>query len=211
MRKSTSNATWPKWNSWSFLKTLVLSLLHLQKWHHFPSSLLARNLGFFLGKLFFLISSPYPITKTWEFYLFSILYPFISSITQSSTWILAQIFSLDYCCYFLTGSPHIQPLLHAIDRVLFCFQICKFLFIYLERQEGREKKREKNIDEREKRWLAAFRPDWGPKPQPGMCPDRKLNQRPFTLQNNAQPTEPHHPGCHNDLLNKINLTTPPFI
>lgn len=70
--KSTSNATWPKWNSWSFLKTLVLNILHLQRWHHFPSSLLAKNLGSFLDKLFILISSPYPITKTWEFYLLSI-------------------------------------------------------------------------------------------------------------------------------------------
>ena len=26
---------------------------------------------------------------------------------------------------------------------------------------------------------------------PGMCPDRESNQRPFRLQDNTQPTEPH--------------------
>ena len=33
-------------------------------------------------------------------------------------------------------------------------------------------------------------------PNPGMCPDWELNQRPFSLQAGAQSTEPHQPGLH---------------
>ena len=29
---------------------------------------------------------------------------------------------------------------------------------------------------------------------PGMCPDQELNQQPFSLQDDAQPTEPHQSG-----------------
>ena len=31
---------------------------------------------------------------------------------------------------------------------------------------------------------------------PGMCPDRESNQRPFALWDGAQPTEPHQSGLN---------------
>ena len=49
---------------------------------------------------------------------------------------------------------------------------------------------EGNID-----WLPLARPQTGDlASNPGMYPDRKLNQRPFSLQAGAQSTEPHQPG-----------------
>ena len=47
--------------------------------------------------------------------------------------------------------------------------------------------------------------DWLPREQtppgdrtcnPGMCPDWESNQRPFTLQDGAQPREPHWSGLY---------------
>lgn len=32
-------------------------------------------------------------------------------------------------------------------------------------------------------------------PNPDMCPERALSQRPFSAQDNDQPTEPHWPRC----------------
>ena len=54
----------------------------------------------------------------------------------------------------------------------FVFRFVKlYLFIYLFIwEEGREEERERNIDVREKHWLAAFWPGWGPKPQPWHVP-----------------------------------------
>ena len=51
-----------------------------------------------------------------------------------------------------------------------------FLFLILERGEVREEERERNIDVREKHRLAAFR-------------------RPFSLHDDAQPTEERRPGA----------------
>ena len=60
------------------------------------------------------------------------------------------------------------------------------MYLFLEKGEGREKDREKNIIV----WLPLVCPYWGPGPQPSMCPDWELNQRPFDSQYN----EPHQPG-----------------
>ena len=47
-----------------------------------------------------------------------------------------------------------------------------FIYLFLEREEGRENERERNIHVREKYWLVAFcrYPSWGPNPQPGHMP-----------------------------------------
>ena len=57
--------------------------------------------------------------------------------------------------------------------------------------------------EREKHWCVRKKhrsvvyctcPSWGLACNPGMCPDWELNQRPFTLWDNAQLTEPRQSG-----------------
>ena len=66
------------------------------------------------------------------------------------------------------------------------------LYLFLEREERREKEREKNID---MKLVASHTPPTGDLAcNPGMCPDRELNRRPFDLQASTQPTEPHQPG-----------------
>ena len=71
-----------------------------------------------------------------------------------------------------------------------------FLHLFLERGEGREKERERNIDVWEKyRSAASCMPPTGDLARnPGMCPDWESNQWPFSLLDDAQPTEPHQSG-----------------
>ena len=75
------------------------------------------------------------------------------------------------------------------------FIFFKILFI-LEREEGREKERERNIDVWENHRLAASRtpPTGDLARKPGMCPDWELNWWPFRLQAGAPSTEAHQPG-----------------
>ena len=65
-----------------------------------------------------------------------------------------------------------------------------FIYLFLERGEGREKEGEKH------QWVvASHMPPTGDLAcNPGMCPDWELNQRSFALQACAQSAEPHHPG-----------------
>ena len=66
-----------------------------------------------------------------------------------------------------------------------------FMYLFLVRGKGREKKRERNIDEREKRGLVASHMRAC---NQGMFLDWELNWWHFALLNNAQPTEPHWSG-----------------
>ena len=50
-----------------------------------------------------------------------------------------------------------------------------------------EKHQERNMDRLPLMWAPTG--DWTR--NPGMCPDGKLNQWPFALQDNIQPTDPH--------------------
>ena len=81
---------------------------------------------------------------------------------------------------------------------LLCFFILFKYFIYLllDRGEGREKKRERNIDVREKRPLVASHtpPTGDLAHNPGMCPDWDLNWWLFGSRAGAQSTEPHQQG-----------------
>ena len=69
-----------------------------------------------------------------------------------------------------------------------------FIYLFLERGEGREKERERNIDVQEIHWSVAFHMPPTGDPNPGMCPDWESNQQPFGLQAGTQSTEPHQPG-----------------
>ena len=57
-------------------------------------------------------------------------------------------------------------------------------YFFLERGEGREKERERNINV----WLPLERPPLG------ICPDWESNWPPFGSQPILSPTEPHQPG-----------------
>ena len=77
-------------------------------------------------------------------------------------------------------------------------------YLFLHREEGREKKRERNINV----WLPLMRPPAGDLAHnPGTCPDWESNWRPFTLWDDAQPTEPSQAGQGNFLDKDKILTT----
>ena len=66
-----------------------------------------------------------------------------------------------------------------------------FIYLFLERGEGREKERERNIDH----LIASCIPPTGDLAcNPGMCPDWDLNLWPFGLWDNTQPTELYQSG-----------------
>ena len=71
-----------------------------------------------------------------------------------------------------------------------------FIYLFLERGEGREKERERSINVGEIHQLVAFHmpPTGNLAHNPGMCPDQELNQRPFILWDDAQLAEPHWSG-----------------
>ena len=88
------------------------------------------------------------------------------------------------------------------------FKDCIYLF--LERREGREKERERQINV----WLPLMcLPTGNLACQPGMCPDWDSNQQTFGSKAGTQLTEPHQPGlcyffqvttnCLDDLNNSL--------
>ena len=65
-----------------------------------------------------------------------------------------------------------------------------FIYLVLERVEGREKERERNID-----GVPLLHPSSGDQTvNPGMCPDQESIRQLLALRNDAQPTEPHQSG-----------------
>ena len=69
----------------------------------------------------------------------------------------------------------------------------------MDRQEGREKERERNINV----WLPLAHPSLGNLAHnPGMCPDWERNPRPFALQARAQSIELHQLGLFSCLFKK---------
>ena len=74
-----------------------------------------------------------------------------------------------------------------------------FTYLFLERGEGREKERESNIDMWQKHWSVASRrpPTGNLAHNSGMSLNKKSNQWPYGLQNDAQPTEPYQSGLNN--------------
>ena len=93
-----------------------------------------------------------------------------------------------------------QGVLHCIKKrhnndLIFLIKTF-FICLFLERGEGREKERERNINV----WLPLACPPLGAPPtgdpvqNPGMCPDWESNQQSLGLQASAQSTDPHQPG-----------------
>ena len=74
-----------------------------------------------------------------------------------------------------------------------------FIYLYVERGEGREKEMERNIDVWEIHWwVASCTPPAGYLScNPGMCPDLESNLRRFGSQAGSQFPEPHQPGLIN--------------
>ena len=91
-------------------------------------------------------------------------------------------------------------------RILFYFKKY-FIYLFLERGEGREEERERNIKVWKKHQLAASRmpPTGDLAHNPGMHPDWESNQWPFSSQAGTQPTEPHQPGLN------LEFYTQPYI
>ena len=73
--------------------------------------------------------------------------------------------------------------------LILCF-FKDFIYLFLERGEGRETERERNINV----WLPFARPLLGTWPETqGMCPDWELNRRPFGSQAGTWSSEPCQP------------------
>ena len=83
-----------------------------------------------------------------------------------------------------------EPLRENTSGIIY---ILKILFIFQKKRKGGGKKGretlkcERDID----RLPLICAPTRERTHNPGMCPDQESNQRPFTLQDDAQPTEPH--------------------
>ena len=100
--------------------------------------------------------------------------------TRGQYWHRPQVHELDY-------SPETDPTDPAVWRLWFWYHpvlVIRF-YLFLERGEGREKEKERNINV----WLPLLCPLLGDLARnPCMC------RRPFGLQARAQSTELHQPG-----------------
>ena len=111
------------------------------------------------------------------------------------TWFTTQACALDWelnprlvRSLWFTGWHSIQWATPA-KAVLFFKK--HFIYLFLERGEGRENERERNIDVWEKLMFASCMPPTGDLAcNPSMCPEWELNLWPFVLHDNAQPIEP---------------------
>ena len=75
------------------------------------------------------------------------------------------------------------------------------MYLFFRKRDGKEKEREKNINQ----LPLAHPPTMDLARNPGTCPDQGLNQRPFGLWDDTQPTEPHHQGGTELLMKRQEL------
>ena len=83
-----------------------------------------------------------------------------------------------------------------------------FIYFYFWfKREGKEKEREEtSMWERNIDWLPSVHAPSGHQTcNPGMCPDWESNQWPFSLLDEAQPTEPHQLGYSHQFLHFLIL------
>ena len=80
-----------------------------------------------------------------------------------------------------------------------------FIYLFLERGEGREKERERNINVREKHpsVTSRMRPTWDQTRNLGVSPNWESHWWPSSLWNSAQPTEPRQSGFHRLFLQYV--------
>ena len=88
-----------------------------------------------------------------------------------------------------------KPLCVPLRLDLFSFFKKDFIIIFLEKGEGNEKERERNIDV----GLPCTPPAGDLARNPGLCPDRESNWWLFGLQAGAQSTESQQPGLNSEL------------
>ena len=70
-----------------------------------------------------------------------------------------------------------------------------FIYLFLEKGEGRDNERERKILVWERNSWVLHAPNWGPGPQPRHVPWLwESNLRPLGSQTSTQSTEPHQPG-----------------
>ena len=87
---------------------------------------------------------------------------------------------------------------------MYIYILRDFIYLFLDREEGREKERE-----RETSMFLSYMPLPGHLAcNPGMCPDWQWNQQPFGLQADAQSTGPHQPGRERFILESMNPFLP---
>ena len=102
---------------------------------------------------------------------------------------------------------HIRIIRHSVFLIILFFK--DFIHLLLERGEGREKGRRRNIEVQEiHQSFASTTPQTEDLAcNPGMCPDWESNQWTFGSQVSTQSTEPHQPGL---LYNSCHLPPIPF-
>ena len=87
----------------------------------------------------------------------AIFTPFYVSAPFVEYWLTKEACVYFWACYSVP-LVYVSILMPVAD----CFH---FIYLLLERKEGREKERERNIDQ-----LPLLRPNWGPGPQPRHVP-----------------------------------------
>ena len=92
-------------------------------------------------------------------------------------------------CFVLTQDPRVIQKTKCSFSILFYF-VWDFIYLFLERAEGREKERERNIDV----WLPLTWPPWGPGLQPRRVLWLRIELGPFGSQGSARSTDLHQPG-----------------
>ena len=92
------------------------------------------------------------------------------------------------CCFY---NSFLSNSLSCKIKVVITF-LNVFMYLFLEREEGREEYRERNIN----MWLPLTCPPSGDLAcNPGMCPDWELNWQPFGSQPKLNPLSHTSQGC----------------
>ena len=116
---------------------------------------------------------------SWKYLCHNFICAALIASSPKAFWVI-RIVSVEECSSLMQNLMLIRHSTHFLKRF--------YLFIF--REKGREGEREKY------QCVIASRmsPTGDLACNPGMCPNQKLNWRPFTSQSGAQSTEPHQPG-----------------